>query len=181
MNNHILFPIACELHRIRKCLHSGHWSDEFLLKFRLIFSDYSALHEKLDFSFSTTSFLHQVIQILLLHIRELLALKVKFRRGLNTQVNQFEASINDVVRSLSSIRVESRSTSQIVSDGKSRRLNYPKNVINTLKGWLEENSDNPYPTEAEKHLLSEKTGLNMTQINNWFINARRRLLPYLSK
>jgi len=37
----------------------------------------------------------------------------------------------------------------------------------------------PYPTEDEKQELMRQTGLQMNQISNWFINARRRQLPEL--
>jgi hypothetical protein len=57
-----------------------------------------------------------------------------------------------------------------------RRPNHPPKVSEKLRKWLHDHEDHPYPTEAEKRNLSEKTGLNMTQINNWFINARRRYL-----
>jgi len=62
---------------------------------------------------------------------------------------------------------------------KSKRSNYSKKVITILKGWLMENLNDPYPSESEKNMLMEYTGLNTIQINNWFINARRRILPYL--
>lgn len=65
------------------------------------------------------------------------------------------------------------------SKSKSKRMNYPKNVSKILQNWLKENIANPYPSENEKCMLIESTGLNSTQINNWFINARRRTLPYL--
>ncbi|KAI8335635.1 homeobox KN domain-containing protein [Choanephora cucurbitarum] len=60
-----------------------------------------------------------------------------------------------------------------------RRGNLPKTVTAVLKQWLIEHCRNPYPTEAEKTGLKEKTGLTLNQISNWFINARRRLLPQI--
>lgn len=41
---------------------------------------------------------------------------------------------------------------------------------------LFEHTENPYPTEDEKQLLMQQTNLNLKQVNNWFINARRRIL-----
>lgn len=64
---------------------------------------------------------------------------------------------------------------------KQKRTNYSKYVSKILKSWLNENLVNPYPTEKEKQSLSDQTGLNQTQINNWFINARRRILPSLKQ
>ena len=62
---------------------------------------------------------------------------------------------------------------------KQRRANYPKHITEHLKQWLHEHIMNPYPSEEEKHMLSELTGLDNVQVNNWFINARRRILPSL--
>eukprot|EP00300_Choanocystis_sp_HF-7_P024288 c25709_g1_i1.p1 GENE.c25709_g1_i1~~c25709_g1_i1.p1 ORF type:complete len:379 (-),score=62.48 c25709_g1_i1:48-1055(-) len=45
-----------------------------------------------------------------------------------------------------------------------------------LKSWLFAHRDNPYPTQSEKDELAEASGKSIRQINNWFINARRRLL-----
>lgn len=62
---------------------------------------------------------------------------------------------------------------------KRRRGNLPKSVTAVLKQWLVEHCRNPYPTETEKTGLKNKTGLTLNQISNWFINARRRLLPQI--
>lgn len=60
---------------------------------------------------------------------------------------------------------------------KRRRGNLPKHVTDTLRNWLTNHVAHPYPTEDEKQQLCQITGLNMNQISNWFINARRRKLP----
>jgi len=61
-------------------------------------------------------------------------------------------------------------------DPKKRRGNLPKVATNVLKKWLFDHLFHPYPTEEEKTVLGQDTGLTMNQISNWFINARRRIL-----
>lgn len=57
-----------------------------------------------------------------------------------------------------------------------RRGKLPKPVTDLLKGWLLEHASHPYPTEDEKRSLCSMTGLTLSQVSNWFINARRRIL-----
>lgn len=76
---------------------------------------------------------------------------------------------------------EDSMNSLISNTTKNKRLNYPNKVVRVLKGWLERNILDPYPSEDQKEEFCEKTGLEMNQINNWFINARRRILPQLKR
>ncbi|OBT79677.1 hypothetical protein VF21_01465 [Pseudogymnoascus sp. 05NY08] len=61
--------------------------------------------------------------------------------------------------------------------GRKRRGNLPKETTDKLRAWFVGHLHHPYPTEDEKQDLMVRTGLQMNQISNWFINARRRQLP----
>ncbi|KAK4544666.1 hypothetical protein LTR36_003915 [Oleoguttula mirabilis] len=59
--------------------------------------------------------------------------------------------------------------------GKARkRSNLPKQSTEIMKTWFDQNITNPYPSEEQKALFSNATGISMTQVSNWFINHRRR-------
>ncbi|KAK3388166.1 hypothetical protein B0T20DRAFT_106292 [Sordaria brevicollis] len=60
-----------------------------------------------------------------------------------------------------------------------RRGNLPKDVTEKLYNWLCGHLNHPYPTEDEKQKMMKETNMQMNQISNWFINARRRKVPAL--
>ncbi|KAI1335105.1 hypothetical protein F5Y15DRAFT_256439 [Xylariaceae sp. FL0016] len=62
-----------------------------------------------------------------------------------------------------------------------RRGNLPKETTDKLRAWFIAHLQHPYPTEDEKQELMRQTRLQMNQISNWFINARRRHLPNFIK
>lgn len=64
---------------------------------------------------------------------------------------------------------------------RSTRSTLPRITTNMLKAWLYDHYHHPYPSDAEKETMSKQFKLSLTQINNWFINARRRLLQPLRK
>ncbi|KAK9277256.1 hypothetical protein L1049_006795 [Liquidambar formosana] len=57
---------------------------------------------------------------------------------------------------------------------KKKKGKLPKEARQTLLEWWDAHYKWPYPTEADKISLAESTGLDQKQINNWFINQRKR-------
>ncbi|KAJ8916574.1 hypothetical protein NQ315_000218 [Exocentrus adspersus] len=78
-----------------------------------------------------------------------------------------------------------------------KRPHLPTKAKNHLKRWLFRHTDvsfkpfvesfclrndlqHPYPTDLEKQTLMQETNLSLLQVENWFINARRRILQDLT-
>lgn len=57
---------------------------------------------------------------------------------------------------------------------KRRAGKLPGDTTSVLKSWWHSHAKWPYPTEDEKARLVQETGLQLKQINNWFINQRKR-------
>ncbi|XP_077247626.1 homeobox protein HD1-like [Tasmannia lanceolata] len=57
---------------------------------------------------------------------------------------------------------------------KRRAGKLPGDTSLVLKNWWQQHAKWPYPTEDDKAKLVEETGLQLKQINNWFINQRKR-------
>uniref|UniRef100_A0A3Q1FSE4 Pbx/knotted 1 homeobox 1.1 n=1 Tax=Acanthochromis polyacanthus TaxID=80966 RepID=A0A3Q1FSE4_9TELE len=62
------------------------------------------------------------------------------------------------------------------SSTKNKRGVLPKHATNVMRSWLFQHIGHPYPTEDEKKQIATQTNLTLLQVNNWFINARRRIL-----
>ncbi|XP_076919649.1 homeobox protein knotted-1-like 2 isoform X2 [Bidens hawaiensis] len=57
---------------------------------------------------------------------------------------------------------------------KRRAGKLPGDTTSVLKSWWQSHARWPYPTEEDKARLVQETGLQLKQINNWFINQRKR-------
>eukprot|EP01023_Acetabularia_acetabulum_P016081 TRINITY_DN17933_c0_g3_i1.p1 TRINITY_DN17933_c0_g3~~TRINITY_DN17933_c0_g3_i1.p1 ORF type:complete len:383 (-),score=65.64 TRINITY_DN17933_c0_g3_i1:1083-2231(-) len=55
-----------------------------------------------------------------------------------------------------------------------KRGKLPTHSIEVLKSWWKEHIAWPYPTDSAKRSLASQTNLTSIQINNWFINQRKR-------
>ncbi|XP_046528813.1 homeobox protein TGIF2LX [Equus quagga] len=66
--------------------------------------------------------------------------------------------------------------------GKRKRKGYlPPEAVKILRDWLYEHRFKVYPSQTEKRMLSEHTGLSLLQISNWFSKDPRRVLPEVLK
>ncbi|KAF4348584.1 hypothetical protein F8388_008787 [Cannabis sativa] len=66
------------------------------------------------------------------------------------------------------------STLKLEFSKKKKKGKLPKQARQTLLDWWTLHYRWPYPTETDKIQLAELTGLDQKQINNWFINQRKR-------
>ncbi|CAL9240175.1 unnamed protein product [Arabidopsis halleri] len=57
---------------------------------------------------------------------------------------------------------------------KKKKGKLPREARQALLDWWNVHYKWPYPTEGDKLALAEETGLDQKQINNWFINQRKR-------
>lgn len=57
---------------------------------------------------------------------------------------------------------------------KKKKGKLPKEARKQLLDWWSRHYKWPYPSESQKLALAESTGLDQKQINNWFINQRKR-------
>ncbi|XP_044763470.1 uncharacterized protein LOC123320268 [Coccinella septempunctata] len=62
-----------------------------------------------------------------------------------------------------------------------KRPHLPAKAKNHLTEWLFHHQQHPYPTDYEKQCLMKETNLTLVQVENWFINARRRVLLDFSR
>nr|CAD2181795.1 unnamed protein product [Meloidogyne enterolobii] len=55
-----------------------------------------------------------------------------------------------------------------------KRRNFSKEVVQILNEYYLEHISDPYPSDNDKNELARKTGITVSQVNNWFGNKRIR-------
>ncbi|KAL0266044.1 UNVERIFIED_CONTAM: hypothetical protein PYX00_011761 [Menopon gallinae] len=127
-----------------------------------------------------------MLLLFLERVRISVALEDEIIEIVDTESALFDGEVMRIIKDMERVQSEIASAEDTMGhlsrespSERAKRTNYPKHVSGILRKWLQENMKNPYPSDTEKVLLREKTGLDATQLNNWFINARRRILPFL--
>ncbi|KAI3730907.1 hypothetical protein L1987_62087 [Smallanthus sonchifolius] len=84
----------------------------------------------------------------------------------NLDIGGISSSEEEVTSRISSLKREFTKTK--------KKGKLPKEARRTLLDWWNSHYNWPYPTEGDKISLVETTGLDPKQVNNWFINQRKR-------
>ena len=88
----------------------------------------------------------------------------------------FESDIQSTLLKDSPTNAECSASSPVAgkSSRKEKNPRLSSHAVAVLQSWVSENQDYPYPTTQEKEALAQQSGLNKTQVSNWFSNTRRR-------
>ncbi|KCZ76208.1 hypothetical protein H311_02800 [Anncaliia algerae PRA109] len=181
--NSIIIPILTKLAKYEAdYIRSACTRKELERRLHEIKNDYESVQK--HFTQSDMNYI-AIMLLFLERIKTSLELEDEIIRIIDCESSRFNSNITkvleDLKQSFKNIQRMSTQDGSASLDGsmKAKRTNYPKQTSHILKKWLQENAKDPYPSDTEKAILREKTGLDATQLNNWFINARRRILPFL--
>jgi len=84
------------------------------------------------------------------------------------EYNSLESNVQEVVKTIKEQQAKANKKK------KRKRKNLSEASKALLKKWLADHWFHPYPTNEEKLMLCEQTGITLHSLNHWFINARRR-------
>ncbi|KAL2795463.1 hypothetical protein BJX66DRAFT_336811 [Aspergillus keveii] len=70
-------------------------------------------------------------------------------------------------------RLSESSTTAQKAPKRTPRTRLSASAVKILRTWFEQHRDDPYPTDIDKEILARRSSLTLTQVSNWFNNARR--------
>lgn len=93
--------------------------------------------------------------------------KVRMTEALDAVTKRLEADLQEIVP-----EAQKHETKQ--------KRGFDDTTKSYLLNWLVKHAHAPYPTFDQKQVMAEETTLSITQIEQWFINARRRYVRKLN-
>jgi hypothetical protein len=108
-----------------------------------------------------------------LYTRQINVLKCGFLPNSQQIYDLFTGALVDEFKSLER-KLRAQLVQAVKQEVPSARPNFNKEQTAPLQQWLLDNSHNPYPTDEQKELLAEMSGLTYQQVHTWFNNARSR-------
>jgi len=96
----------------------------------------------------------------------------KIKENISQSLDQLTEKIVEAVSDVPTIQSQSVT---IHKKGRKGKTKIPKKALTTLKNWLTEHFQDPYPSPAEKIRLANEAGITLKQVQNWFTNARGRI------
>ncbi|EFC36711.1 predicted protein [Naegleria gruberi] len=111
----------------------------------------------------------------------------QFDNNLSSTLKMIESDFKSLFETKKRGRIISSDTSSTMCDQddystasgskKRKRSNFSKKDKELLIEWLQNHSDYPYPSDEEKDELLERVSMTKDQLETWFVNNRKRLLP----
>ncbi|XP_065310075.1 homeobox protein PKNOX2-like isoform X2 [Dermacentor albipictus] len=96
--------------------------------------------------------------------------------GANLSASNQDHRVSNLAPRALSVSGDDEEEDLLGSKKKQKRGVLPKQATSIMRSWLFQHIVHPYPTEDEKRQIAAQTNLTLLQVNNWFINARRRIL-----
>ncbi|GFO05570.1 homeobox protein mohawk [Plakobranchus ocellatus] len=101
-----------------------------------------------------------------------LAITDHHRRALSLSWSPSKRDLFTLLWSLRSLRDQSE---RFLPEKARHKRQALQDMTRPLKLWLYRHRENPYPSKSEKLELVKTSQMSLTQVSNWFANARRRL------
>jgi len=136
-------------------------------KAREYFKNYaSEIIRSLKIKYQEQQFLHIMPEVYFENALE------KIKESISHSLDQLTERIIEAAAVIPSIEAKSVT---IQKKGRKGKTKISKKALTTLKNWLTEHFQDPYPSPAEKIRLANEAGITLKQVQNWFTNARGRI------
>ena len=110
-------------------------------------------------------------------ISNLASCLLDIRREAELSTSQLQSDCDTMFRQMNALDLNARPKSSSPANARTSTLNVESSSLNLTPAyqWLLDNLYNPYPTAEVKARIAAASSCQVSSINSWFINARRRI------